>query len=342
MADWRAYQGTGIPRRQPYDLPPPPPWRQFDGGPAIPVPSGNAALLAPGDQKRAETYRADDDTVTMVNAALYLRRPLLVTGKPGTGKSSLPYAVAYELNLGPVLRWTITSRSTLRDGLYSYDAIGRLQDVNLTRLGSPGGDGTDPDDTDPMARIGDYVRLGPLGTSLLPFDAPRVILIDEIDKSDIDLPNDLLGLFEHPEYTIDELARIADRKADIDVLTSDGDERVTVHRGRVRSLEFPFVVLTSNGEREFPPAFLRRCLRLELGTPSPEQLAGIIERYLGPELAASSHDLLQQFVSRRNLGELAADQLLNAIYLTTFAEPEAGPSRRRLAEMLMPFLNEMA
>ena len=331
MSDWGIYQGTGVPRDQPYDLRQPPPWRQFDGGPALPVPSGDVGAVSTGDLRRAANYRSSDEAVEMVNAALYLRRPLLVTGKPGTGKSSLPFAVAYELGLGPVLRWAITSRSALREGLYSYDAIGRLQDVNLTRR--------EHDDEDPMATIGDYVRLGPLGTAMLPFATPRVLLIDEIDKSDIDLPNDLLGLFEYPEYTIDELARIADRRPEVEVLTADGDTRVTLRRGQVRCLEFPFVVMTSNGEREFPPAFLRRCLRLDLGVPRRAELAEIVDRHLGPELAGSSHDLLDQFLARRAEGDLAADQLLNAIYLTSFAAREPGANRQRLAELLMPYLN---
>lgn len=336
MTDWRIYQGIGQFHRLVDDLPQPPPWRQFDGGPPLAVPSDSAQLSSLGDRQRALNYRAGPEAIDMVNAALYLRRPLLVTGKPGTGKSSLPFAVAHELGLGPVLRWTVTSRSTLREGLYSYDAIGRLQDVNLAR-----GDDTDAGDLDPMATIGDYVRLGPLGTALLPFERPRVLLIDEIDKSDIDLPNDLLGLFEYPEFTIDELARIADRRPDVDVLTADGGERVTVRHGRVRCREFPFVVLTSNGEREFPPAFLRRCLRLELGTPDRAQLTEIIERHLGPELARESDDLLNQFLSRRESGDLAADQLLNAIYLTHHAARERSSDRQRLADMLLPYLDRM-
>lgn len=336
MADWRVYRGTGDPHDMTDALPQPPPWRQFDGGPALPPPSDGAGPSSTGDQQRARNYRAAPEAVEMVNAALYLRRPLLVTGKPGTGKSSLPFAVAHELGLGPVLRWTITSRSTLREGLYSYDAIGRLQDVNLAR-GAVG----DLADHDPMASIGDYVRLGPLGTALLPYARPRVLLIDEIDKSDIDLPNDLLGLFEYPEYTIDELARVADRRPDIDVLTADRDTRVTVRRGQVRCLEFPFVILTSNGEREFPPAFLRRCLRLELQPPGPSQLAEIIERHLGPELASDGRDLLSQFLTRRQEGDLAADQLLNAIYLTSHAARDQGSDRQRLATLLLPYLDRM-
>ncbi|MFM6527076.1 MAG: MoxR family ATPase, partial [Dolichospermum sp.] len=99
----------------------------------------------------------------------------------GTGKTSLAYAVAYELGLGEVLHWPITTRTTLKDGLYSYDAIGRLQDAK-------------DKDKDNLAEIGKYINLGSLGTALLPSEKPRVLLIDEIDKSDIDLPNDLLHI----------------------------------------------------------------------------------------------------------------------------------------------------
>ena len=251
MTDWLIYRGTSEPHGGADALPPPPPWRTFDGGPARPVPQrpDRESTAGPwrgklGDLRIASSYRPDPEAIELVNAALYLRRPLLVTGKPGTGKSTLAYSVAYELGLGPVLRWPITSRSTLQDGLYSYDALGRLQDVNLD-----GRDGT----TANVTGIGDYLRLGPLGTALLPFERPRVLLIDEIDKSDVDLPNDLLNLFEYPAYTVHELARIADRAPDVKVMTEDSGERVGLHHGQVLCRAFPFIVLTSDGERELPP-----------------------------------------------------------------------------------------
>ncbi len=316
MSDWLLYTGSrrthdGIDR-----LPGPPPWRTFDGEPVLDTPSGGS-----GNEHQATTYRPSDDAVQQVNAALYLRRPLLVTGPPGTGKSTLAYAVAHELGLGPVLHWPITSRTTLRDGLYQYDP--------LTRLYAAGRDDMPADDD-----IGRFIRLGPLGTALLPYRRPRVLLVDEIDKSDIDLPNDLLTIFEKGEYELPELTRRADPSAE--VMTADGPgARVTVTGGTVRCNAFPFIVLTSNGEREFPPAFLRRCVTVELRQPSGEaELAAIVREHLGP-LADRSDDLVRRFLDRSSSGTLATDQLLNAVYLCRHAD---AADRHALADRIMPYL----
>lgn len=151
--------------------------------PAPPIDSSSTRRLG----ARVEAPPAQDaEALELINAALYLRRPLLVTGEPGSGKSTLAHSVAYELGLGRVLQWPIVSRTELKDGLYTYDAIGRLQDAQLAERGT--GRGSDD--------IGRYIRLGPLGTALLPAERPRVLLIDELDKSDIDLPNDLLNVVE--------------------------------------------------------------------------------------------------------------------------------------------------
>ncbi|POM25034.1 AAA domain (dynein-related subfamily) [Actinomadura rubteroloni] len=316
-ADWLLYTG----RREPHDgidrLPKAPRWRRFDGGPPLPPVAGGS-----GSEHRATTYLPSEDAVQQVNAALYLRRPLLVTGPPGTGKSTLAYAVAHELMLGPVLHWPITSRVTLRDGLYQYDP--------LTRLYAAGREPEQDDD------IGRYVRLGPLGTALLPYARPRVLLIDEIDKSDIDLPNDLLTIFEKGEYEIPELARRADSTAS--VLSADGP-RVTVDGAAVRCAAFPFVVMTSNGEREFPPAFLRRCITLELRQPTgADELSAIVREHLG-DLADESEDLVRRFLDRSATGTLATDQLLNAVYLCRHAD---APDRAALADRIMPYLGGAA
>ncbi|MEV6401169.1 MoxR family ATPase [Streptomyces sp. NPDC051907] len=328
MSLWPVYRGEGEPHDGVRRLPPPPPWRAFDGGPPLDAPTGDEeAAASPYRVHRAETYRPTDKAVQLVNAALYLRRPLLVTGPPGSGKSSLPYAVARELGLGPVLRWNITSRATLADGIYQYDPLSRLYAAGRSAEDGPPEDGA----------VEDHLRLGPLGTALLPYEQPRVLLIDEIDKSDLDLPNDLLHVLEEGQYEIPELVRAARTRPEADVLIADSDDRVAVRQGRVRCRAFPFVVLTSNGEREFPPAFLRRCVTLELKQPLPEHLADIVRAHLG-ELDEEADGLVRLFLERGSAGELATDQLLNAVYLTR-ASGLAAVEREDLAKSLMPYLS---
>ena len=335
---WPIYSGDGIPHDGIAALPPAPPWRQFGGSPAMASLQPDSDLVTSRQLgSRARSYRPDDDVVEAVNAALYLRRPLLVTGKPGTGKSTLSYSVAHELRLGSVLYWPISSRSTLADGLYTYDAIGRLQEAGLRQAAAVSGEAVlSPPD------VGRYVRLGPLGTALLPWEWPRVLLIDELDKSDIDLPNDLLNVFEEGRYEIPELARLGDDQVTVEVVTADARNRVPVTHGLVLCRVFPFVVITSNGERRFPSAFLRRCMRLDIRPPDRDALVGIVTAHLGEEAAERSTVVIEDFLNRRERGDLATDQLLNAIYLATSGSRPEGESRDRLLDRLLRTLDSAA
>lgn len=286
-ADWRLFRGDGVPRA--VALPAAPPWRRF--GPT-------------GAGRQELPYLIEPKHADVVNAALHLRRPLLVTGPAGTGKSSLARAVAHELRLGELLRWPVNSRSTVKEALYQYDAIGRLRETTLSR---------DRGEREPS--IGTFVRLGPLGTALVPSPVPRALLIDEMDKGDVDLPNDLLTVFEEGVFEIPELTRLPEDVTDIEVQTADHRGTVRVHQGRVQCAEFPVVVITSNGERDFPPAFLRRCVRLDLPVPDEERLRRIVAAHLGQDALRAADDLLEAFLRRRVPGELATDQLLNAVFL---------------------------
>ncbi|WP_017661635.1 AAA family ATPase [Baaleninema simplex] len=338
MSDWKIFQGSGNPHNGISKLPKPPSWRQADRR----------------KQNRGETFQARPEEIELVNAALYLRRPLLVTGKPGTGKSSLAYAVARELKLGEVLYWPITTRTTLKDGLYVYDAIARLQDARQRKEPGEGGEQTKKEE---FANIGNYIRLGPLGTALLESDKPRVLLVDEIDKSDIDLPNDLLYVFEEGEFEIPELVRLEKIIDKVTVRTAYKDENepltyrdreATIAKGRVRCSEFPFVILTSNGERDFPPPFLRRCIRMTMQEPEEDRLRLIVEAHLGSDMVKRSQALIDRFLKRflekrqdRTKGDLATDQLLNALYLVTQEGAPTDNDRDRLVNRLWKHLSSL-
>lgn len=324
MDDWKIFTGNKEPNDD-WTLPDPPNWRPF------------GREIQPGESRRksrGETFQAREEEIQMVNAALYLRRPLLVTGNPGTGKSSLAYAVARELNLGEVLYWSITTRTTLKDGLYNYDAIARLQRLQEIRqqISNPFPNQSleekEQQRIENLKSIENYITLGPLGTALLPSDKPRVLLIDEIDKSDIDLPNDLLTIFEEGYFDIPELVRIKQEIPTARVRTAHTAETYDeIRDGRVICTTFPFVILTSNGERDFPPPFLRRCLRLTMKESDKSHLVKIISAHLGQEIEVAEgsdkltnqalDELVDRFLERRDTETLASDQLLNALFMVT-------------------------
>jgi MoxR-like ATPase len=184
-----------------------------------------------------ETYVATDDLRVAVNAAVALERPLLVKGEPGTGKTVLAHEIAKSLKK-PLIQWHIKSTTKAQQGLYEYDAVSRLRDSQL-------GDARVKD-------IANYILRGKLWDS---FEAPEapVLLIDEIDKADIEFPNDLLLELDRMEFYVYET------------------------RETIKARQRPIVIITSNNEKELPDAFLRRCFFHYIRFPERDTMAKIVD-----------------------------------------------------------------
>ena len=184
-----------------------------------------------------DRYVATEDLMIAVNAALRLERPLLIKGEPGTGKTVLAAEVARALDR-PLIEWHIKSTTKAQQGLYEYDAVSRLRDSQL-------GD-------ERVHDIRNYIKRGKLWEAFTA-ETPPVLLIDEIDKADIEFPNDLLQEIDRMEFFVYET----------------GETIRAVHR--------PLVIITSNNEKELPDAFLRRCFFHYIKFPDPDTMKQIVE-----------------------------------------------------------------
>jgi MoxR-like ATPase len=197
-----------------------------------------------------EPYIASPRLKRAVNLSLHLRRPLLLEGEVGCGKTRLAYAVAYELGL-PLYRWFVRSTSKVEEGLYTYDAVARLHDVQTTSFEQrrePQAKGARTKRRDP-AEPREYRTFGPLGKAFQQQNHPAVVLIDEIDKASFDFPNDLLNILDQPwEFSIPETGETITAQAD----------------------NLPIVIITSNREKRLPPAFTRRCIYTVINLQSTE------------------------------------------------------------------------
>jgi MoxR-like ATPase len=209
-------------------------------------------------------YVATDDLKLAVNAALTLQRPLLVKGEPGTGKTMLAEEVAAALGM-PLLQWHVKSTTKAQQGLYEYDAVSRLRDSQL-------GD-------ERVKDIGNYIVRGVLWQAFTA-DEPCVLLIDEIDKADIEFPNDLLRELDRMEFHVYETREL------------------------VRAKHRPLVIITSNNEKELPDAFLRRCFFHYIQFPEPATMQRIIEVHYPGIKQALVRTALESFFELRAVSGL--------------------------------------
>jgi MoxR-like ATPase len=249
-----------------------------------------------------DSYVATQDLMVAVNAAITLRRPLLIKGEPGTGKTVLAQEVAASVG-APLIPWHVKSTTKAQHGLYEYDAVSRLRD---SQLGDP-----------KVQDIANYIRPGKLWDA---FKIGRaVLLIDEIDKADIEFPNDLLQELDRMEFYVHETGET------------------------VRAEERPMVIITSNNEKELPDAFLRRCFFHYIRFPDPETMAQIIEVHYPGIRQALVAEALNLFYQLRDVPGLkkkpSTSELLDWIKLLMADDLDPETLRSQDVKTMLPPLH---
>ena len=249
-----------------------------------------------------DAYVATDDLTVAVNASVALERPLLVKGEPGTGKTELARQVALSLEL-PLIEWHVKSTTKASQGLYEYDAVSRLRDSQL-------GDARVQD-------VRNYIRKGKLWQA---FEAPGkvVLLIDEIDKADIEFPNDLLQELDRMEFHVYET----------------GETVCALHR--------PVIIITSNNEKELPDAFLRRCFFHYIRFPDADVLKQIVAVHFPGLKPALLSEALRQFYAIRETPGLKKKPSTSEVldWLKLLLAEDLGPEDlKRDARNLLPKLH---
>lgn len=230
--------------------------------------------------QESEPYIASKTLADAVNIALYLRRPLLLEGDPGCGKTRLAYAVAYELGY-PLHACYIRSTSRAQDLLYEYDAVRRLYDLQESKTASK--------QNQELSRK-KYITLGELGKAIEQSQQgfPSVVLIDEIDKADIDFPNDLLLELDRLQFQVKEVPEMS-----FDALQGK-------KRQENRDI-LPLIIVTSNREKELPKPFLRRCLFYYVEFPNQNDLKKIIKSHFQSEITPLFEEAVKKFWELREL-----------------------------------------
>ncbi len=250
-----------------------------------------------------ESYVASDDLRVAVNAAIALQRPLLIKGEPGTGKTVLAHEVAKALK-SPIIEWHIKSTTKAQQGLYEYDAVSRLRDSQL-------GD-------ERVKDIGNYIKKGKLWEGFTHPERP-VLLIDEIDKADIEFPNDLLLELDRMEFYVYETQQV------------------------IKAEQRPIVMITSNNEKELPDAFLRRCFFHYIRFPDRETMTQIVDVHF-PDLQRNLlREALNVFYDIREVPGLkkkpSTSELLDWLKLLMVEDMSPDALRSKDSKQLIPPLH---